>query len=485
MTIKEIEARSGMTRANIRYYEQEGLLSPQRGENGYRNYSEGDLDTLLRIKLLRSLGLSIDDIRALQSGELSLSAALSRRLDELDTLRQDTDYALSLCHTLRDDGADYATLDAEKYLSFLPEKNSRDRFDTANDKLPRIAKPWRRYFARTFDIALYSLLWELLLGLVFHVNLLRLNSFYDYFVSFFAYIIMLVTEPLLLHLFGTTPGKWIFGLRLEDENGGRPTYSAGFQRTLSVIWRGMGWFIPIYSIIRLVKSHIQCSNDEPMPWDTELVYTIKDTRTYRACIYVAAEALVIFCSFVGLAAAQLPPNRGDMTVAQFAENYNYLSDFLYEDDYLSPRLDEEGRWAENNLPGSVIIVDILEDDGEKPEFSYIVENGILTSVSMSEEISNTGNWVSPPISDIEIAILAFAGAREGLDLLSVRLRDLDALVTDEIFNGFSFTKGGVDITCDVQYSGFRENSAAMWLFPVNGKENHYALDFNMTLQKQS
>ncbi len=43
MTIKEIEELSGMTRANIRFYEAEGLLAPVRGQNGYRDYAEEDL----------------------------------------------------------------------------------------------------------------------------------------------------------------------------------------------------------------------------------------------------------------------------------------------------------------------------------------------------------------------------------------------------------------------------------------------------------
>ncbi|MBR3560895.1 MAG: MerR family transcriptional regulator [Oscillospiraceae bacterium] len=47
MTIKEIEDRSGMTRANIRFYESEGLLHPGRRENGYRDYSSSDLEALL------------------------------------------------------------------------------------------------------------------------------------------------------------------------------------------------------------------------------------------------------------------------------------------------------------------------------------------------------------------------------------------------------------------------------------------------------
>ena len=52
MTIKEIEELAGMPRANIRYYEAEGLLSPVRSENGYRDYSEEDLSILKKIKLL-------------------------------------------------------------------------------------------------------------------------------------------------------------------------------------------------------------------------------------------------------------------------------------------------------------------------------------------------------------------------------------------------------------------------------------------------
>ena len=43
MTSKEMEQRSGVPRANIRYYEAQGLLTPQRAKNGYREYSQADL----------------------------------------------------------------------------------------------------------------------------------------------------------------------------------------------------------------------------------------------------------------------------------------------------------------------------------------------------------------------------------------------------------------------------------------------------------
>ena len=64
MTIKDIETLSGMTRANIRFYESEGLLSPERRANGYRDYSNYELEILKRIKLLRTLHISLEEIKA-------------------------------------------------------------------------------------------------------------------------------------------------------------------------------------------------------------------------------------------------------------------------------------------------------------------------------------------------------------------------------------------------------------------------------------
>ena len=88
MTSKEMEARSGVARANIRYYEAEGLLHPNRAENGYRDYSEADLVVLEKIKLLRRLGVTIEELKALTSGGAALSAVLDRRLAELGGERE-------------------------------------------------------------------------------------------------------------------------------------------------------------------------------------------------------------------------------------------------------------------------------------------------------------------------------------------------------------------------------------------------------------
>ena len=79
MTIKEAEIRTGLARANIRYYEEQGFFTPARGENGYRNYSGENVETLLKVKLFRQLGFSLEEIHALQKGEQSLDRALAER----------------------------------------------------------------------------------------------------------------------------------------------------------------------------------------------------------------------------------------------------------------------------------------------------------------------------------------------------------------------------------------------------------------------
>ena len=62
MNVSQLEAALDLPRASIRFYEKEGLLSPERLANGYRDYSEADLETPQRIKLVRALGLPLEGI---------------------------------------------------------------------------------------------------------------------------------------------------------------------------------------------------------------------------------------------------------------------------------------------------------------------------------------------------------------------------------------------------------------------------------------
>ena len=57
MKIKHVEELVGISSKNIRFYEEQGLLTPSRAENNYREYHEADIIRLKQIKFLRKLGV--------------------------------------------------------------------------------------------------------------------------------------------------------------------------------------------------------------------------------------------------------------------------------------------------------------------------------------------------------------------------------------------------------------------------------------------
>ncbi|MCW8843787.1 MAG: Cu(I)-responsive transcriptional regulator [Rhodobacteraceae bacterium] len=65
MNIGEISKRSGVAAKTIRYYEDIGLILPERTPNGYRVFSESDLHRLSFLGRARKLGFSIEDCRNL------------------------------------------------------------------------------------------------------------------------------------------------------------------------------------------------------------------------------------------------------------------------------------------------------------------------------------------------------------------------------------------------------------------------------------
>lgn len=80
MKIKQVEELVGITRKNIRFYEEQGLLNVGRSENGYREYGMEDVKRLKQIRLLRRLAVPIDEIRQLFDGKYTLEDVLEHQL---------------------------------------------------------------------------------------------------------------------------------------------------------------------------------------------------------------------------------------------------------------------------------------------------------------------------------------------------------------------------------------------------------------------
>ncbi|AZQ68245.1 Cu(I)-responsive transcriptional regulator [Silicimonas algicola] len=85
MNIGEVAERSGLPAKTIRYYEDIGLVRPQRSRNGYRAFRESDLHKLAFLGRARALGFTIEDCRTL----LSLYEDESRESAQVKTLAEE------------------------------------------------------------------------------------------------------------------------------------------------------------------------------------------------------------------------------------------------------------------------------------------------------------------------------------------------------------------------------------------------------------
>ena len=467
MTIGDLEARSGMSRANIRYYEQEGLLCPARLDNGYRDYSGEDLETLLRIKLLRQLDFSLEEIRQLQRGELDFSAAMDRRSAQLSRDRDQLDTARQVCLDMGREVRAFQELRAEEYLRRLSGVRPLSPVPQQDLQEPH---PWRRFFARSLDLALAGLALLLVQSLVLH-SPIRDGTAASIGRTLLSWGIAVLTEPLFLHFLGTTPGKWIWGIRVERNGGGRLTWWEACRRTFRVFVAGEGMTIPLVSTVCNVVSYWKYTRGKDLYWEEDSVLRFRERGWFSPAGYVAGEAAVIACTVLLALNTLMPPNRGDLTVAEFAENYNACIDAW---ETSGPALESDGTWKVQPEDPTHIV---LFGPPPFPNFTYEVESGALRSVSCTLVLEDQQEVFTLSVSDLKAAALSFAAARPGTHIFNIL--SLTALIDD--WDGSSshlIQWQDVSLTYAVDYQGFESGLSMMDLFvPVEGQPNRLSVTF--------
>jgi Cu(I)-responsive transcriptional regulator len=112
MNIGQAAEASGLPAKTIRYYEEIGLVRPERRGNNYRDYSESAIHSLRFLARARALGFSIDECRRLLSlyedrerasadvRELAKAhiADIDRKVAELKAMRGTLSKLVEACH---------------------------------------------------------------------------------------------------------------------------------------------------------------------------------------------------------------------------------------------------------------------------------------------------------------------------------------------------------------------------------------------------
>lgn len=121
MTIKEVEEKTGLARSHIRFYEKEKLIAPCRNaENGYRDYSQQDVEEIKKIAYLRTLGISIEEIRNVAAHVMPLREAIEKQEAALQGQIAELSKAKALCQRMLEaEEVDYDQLRVEQYVTQL------------------------------------------------------------------------------------------------------------------------------------------------------------------------------------------------------------------------------------------------------------------------------------------------------------------------------------------------------------------------------
>lgn len=131
MNIKEAEAHSGVSRRNIRFYEQKGLLAPSRNqENSYREYDEKDVETLKLIRVLRMIDMPLERVREVVLNRIPLQEAVSKHGRTLSNRIKELRTAVRFCEEL----ASEEKPDINEVLRRMEEPENREKLSTRGNR---------------------------------------------------------------------------------------------------------------------------------------------------------------------------------------------------------------------------------------------------------------------------------------------------------------------------------------------------------------
>ena len=206
MFINEVENIVKLSKKAIRYYEQEGLIRPERNDNNdYRLYNDEDINKLKIIKFLRELGVSISELKKLNNHELDLKDCLMKRIENIEEEEEKYQKVKNMCLEIIESNEVYENIDITKYfqnINILNKEGFTMREIKSNKK--------KKIFGAVLSSLVFGLLF-LIPAIFFLVNGYIEYSFHVFNISnLFALILLIPTIAIIINLIK----------RIEEINGG-------------------------------------------------------------------------------------------------------------------------------------------------------------------------------------------------------------------------------------------------------------------------
>jgi uncharacterized RDD family membrane protein YckC len=184
-----------------------------------------------------------------------------------------------------------------------PSPASRDYAQESNSSVDQSKSflggqhhPWRRLFARTVDTCTVGFL--LFFLLVFAIGATMPTQAAGFakaienpiIAGVVLYLIWLPAETVFLSLFGTTPAKWLFGIRVAHPGGDLLSFSEALNRSFLVFVQGVGLGIPFVALFTQLFAYRRLAKTGTTLWDTSASAVVlhKKWGVFRAIVCTTA-----------------------------------------------------------------------------------------------------------------------------------------------------------------------------------------------------
>ena len=140
--------------------------------------------------------------------------------------------------------------------------------------------PWRRYAARSLDLAFFGNLGFQIIGFIYYsVAPYSADNFFSIvqqplFLTIIVAFIGSIISGVVIGLTGSSLGKVIFGLIVVDKHGKKIGPADGIRRDLTVYLRGFGLAIPIVSLVTLYLAFRTLKDTGSTSWDADNEYKV-------------------------------------------------------------------------------------------------------------------------------------------------------------------------------------------------------------------
>lgn len=145
MKIKELEDILSISRSNIRFYEKQGLFSPERKDNNYREYTEQDIEILKKIIIFRKMGFTVEEIKLIQNDELPFREATANAQHRMEDAIEQFNGSLKLIKQVAQRNSSFDEIDFDEHWNTISES------EKSGEKFVDICKDFLELELNSFD----------------------------------------------------------------------------------------------------------------------------------------------------------------------------------------------------------------------------------------------------------------------------------------------------------------------------------------------